>query len=306
MYGNVLPLSTDFEYRKESGMRQIRTAITMVSVFVVCAQVYAGPAGIKHYRCVRAVDTIKIDGVLDEFSWTNARRVGDFERIISLYHGIEYHTEAAMVWDDESLYVAFVCSDPDMWCTMFERDDPLASEEVVEIFIDPDGDALNYAELEINPANVQWDLCILQRAPKWKADTEWNITGLRSAVMAYGTVNDSTDTDIGWTVEIAMPWKGFEEIWPDRARTPKPGEFWRLNLYRIERVAGLSGKEEMARLGELRREAAQKGDYREAARLSEEIEKIELRTEYTCWSPTYSTGFHDPSRFGVVEFVEKP
>ena len=168
-------------------MRRSRIAIAMALVLLVCTHAYAGPAGIKHYRCVRTVDEIRIDGVLDEFSWANARRVGDFERILSPYPGIEYHTEAAMLWDDGNLYVAFVCSDPDMWCTMFNRDDPLASEEVVEIFIDPDGDGLNYAELEINPANVQWDLCILQRAPEWKADTEWNIPGLRSAAKAYGT-----------------------------------------------------------------------------------------------------------------------
>jgi len=291
-------------------MGRIRPLIYVALMLLVSAPTYAGPAGIKHYRCVRTVDEIRIDGLLDEFSWANARRVGDFERILSLHPGIEHHTEAAMLWDDENLYIAFVCRDPEMWCTMFERDDPLASEEVVEVFIDPDGDGLNYAELEINPANVQWDLCILQRGPKWKADTEWNITGLRSAVKAYGTVNDSTDTDIGWTVEIAMPWAGFKEIWPDRAHPPTPGEFWRLNLYRIERGAGLAAHQERARLEEQIADAKEKGNREEATRLDTKRrklqERIENRTEYTCWSPTYDTGFHDPSRFGVVAFVDEP
>ena len=38
-----------------------------------------------------------------------------------------------------------------------------------------------------------------------------------------------------------------------------------------------------------------------------EIDKLYLDTQWLAWSPTrVEFGFHDPERFGVVEFVLKP
>ena len=261
-----------------------------------------GPGSVKHYLCVRAVDQIRVDGVLDEFSWMNARRVGEFERIISPYPEIRYHTEAAMVWDAENLYIAFSCADPEMWTTFSNEDDPLWGEEVVEAFIDPDGDGRNYLELEVNPLNAVVDLKIFQPRPTFESDIEWDIPGLQTAVRVHGTVNDSTDTDIGWDVEIAIPWAAFKEITPEAARPPEEGEQWRLNLYRIERVGGRSGKARIDALSEQAKKAQEEEDHETLAKLKKRIEALQLRTEYTCWSPTYKQGFHDPDRFGVVEF----
>ena len=42
-----------------------------------------------------------------------------------------------------------------------------------------------------------------------KADSSWNINGLKSAVHIDGTLNDSNDIDNYWTVEMAIP---LEEI----------------------------------------------------------------------------------------------
>ena len=40
----------------------------------------------------------------------------------------------------------------------------------------------------------------------------WNLdlNGLQSAVNIQGTLNDSSDKDKGWTVELAIPWKSLE------------------------------------------------------------------------------------------------
>ena len=67
---------------------------------------------------------------------------------------------------------------------------------------------------------------------------------------------------------------------------------------------------ERERLGGQIADAREKEDDEEVARLQAAYrkiqERIEKQTEYTCWSPTHDNGFHDPSRFGVVEFVERP
>jgi len=271
-------------------------------MLLIFGQAVAGPGSLRHYICVRAVDEIQVDGVFDEFSWTNAPRMGKFGRIISFYPKIDYHTEAAMVWDDENLYVAFSCADPEMWTTFSNEDDPLWGEEVVEVFIDPDGDGKNYLELEVSPLNVVVDLKIIELQPKWNSDIDWDIPGLQTAVKAYGTVNDSTDTDIGWNVEIAIPFAAFADITPEAARPPKPGEQWRLNLYRIERVGGESWRIKRAALYEQAKEAQEKEDHESLVQLQQHIQAIEQMPEYTCWSVTHLGGFHDPSRFGVVEF----
>ena len=260
----------------------------------------AGPGSLRHYICTRAVDEIRVDGVFDEFSWTNAPRTEAFGRIRGTK--IDHHTEAAMVWDDENLYVAFSCADPEMWATFLNEDDPLWGEEVVEVFIDPDADGRNYLELEVSPLNVVVDLKVIELQPKWESDFDWDIPGLQTAVKAYGTVNDSTDTDIGWNVEIAIPFAAFADLTPEAARAPEPGEQWRLNLYRIERVGGETWRIKRASLYEQAKEAREKEDYASQVQLQRQIMSIEEMTEYTCWSVTHAGGFHDPSRFGVIEF----
>ena len=53
-----------------------------------------------------------------------------------------------MLWDGEYFYFGFACRDPDIWAIFTEEDDPMWSEEVVEVFIDPDGHAW---EVAVNP-----------------------------------------------------------------------------------------------------------------------------------------------------------
>jgi hypothetical protein len=267
----------------------------------------AGSASLKHYRCVKATGPIVIDGRLDEFDWGIAERVGQFTRILYTYPEIKYHTEASLLWDDHALYVAFSCRDQEIWATMTTQDSSLWNEEVVEVFIDPDGDGRDYYELEVNPLNVVVDLKIFTLKPEWKSDVPgFDTKNLKTAVKVYGTVNDPADRDTGWTVEMAIPWEGFEEI-PGGTK-PKPGDQWRLNLYRIERGGGIATKREIDRLNAEQvqiqdRKTRKIEDVQRLAEIRTKLQQLEDLTEYTAWSGTYERGFHDPTRFGVVEFV---
>ena len=208
------------------------------------------------YTVARARTPIDIDGHLGEFAWESARQIGAFERILNDYDQIKHPTRGYMLWDDDHFYFAFVCNDPDMWAIFEEEDDPLWSEEVVEVFIDPDGDARNYLELEVNPLNAVVDLLIYQVNPRFESSKEWDIEGLKTAVQVYGSVNDSTDTDLGWTVEIAIPWEAMADS-VDGGGRPSPGDLWRLNMYRIERTAG---RDLMRRIRFLRHEMQPESD----------------------------------------------
>ncbi len=184
---------------------------------------------ISRYTVKRTLGTIRVDGVLDEWSWKTATSTGSF--LLNEGSGLPAtKTEAKMLWDDQNLYFGFQCEDTDLFATMKVRDQHLWEEEVVEIFIDPDNDQLNYIELEINPLNTFLDLFVLKPVVPIPYES-YNIPA-KWAVKVNGTINNSTDQDKGWTVELSMPLK---EAITSAHMPPHDGDKWRLNLYRIEK-----------------------------------------------------------------------
>ena len=63
----------------------------------------------------------------------------------------------------------------------------------------------------------------------------WDFPGLQSAVHVDGTINDNSDRDRGWTVELALPWQGMKTLaMPDgRALPPRDGDVWRMDFSRF-------------------------------------------------------------------------
>jgi len=200
------------------------TSLSLALSLLVSASLFAQPS----YQAVRTSDAITVDGELDEFTWSIAPQVGRFRSIREHSGTPQLPTQAMLAWDDANLYVAFVCADPRPWGTMMERDMHLWDEEVVELFLDPDGDGRDYPELEVSPHNVVVDLLI--PAPgEISADeaAKWDIAGLKTAVGKHAA---------GWTVEMAIPWASLGESGFDEA--PAIGDKWRVGLYRIERPGG--------------------------------------------------------------------
>lgn len=180
---------------------------------------------------LRTPEPIRVDGVLDEAVWRRIKPVGAF----MLHDGSaapDFETEAKLCWDDTYLYVAFTCVDNDIWGTYTKRDEPLYDEEVVEIFLNPTGDLVNYFELEVSPHNVIWDGKIHNPddTPKtMTGEPEWDCAGLLTGVRVVGTLDDRTDLDQLWSVEMAIPFAGIGR------EPPADGQEWRGNLYRIDR-----------------------------------------------------------------------
>jgi hypothetical protein len=137
-------------------------------------------------------------------------------------------------WSETHLYLAWRCMDTDVWSTYTERDQALYEQEVVEAFLCPTGDLRHYFELNISPANILFDARIFSpdmHRGTMEVDPEWDCPGLRTAVVVYGSLNDRTDVDSGWTAEAAIPFTAF----PEAAR-PSPGDEWRANFFRIDRA----------------------------------------------------------------------
>jgi len=143
-----------------------------------------------------------------------------------------YPTQMKMLWNKEFLYILAKIEEPHVWGNLKQRDTVIFYNNDFEVFIDPDGDTHQYMELEINALNTAWDL-FLERPyrNKVKVDNTWNIEGLKSAVSYQGTLNDPSDIDLGWTLEIALPWNALERGNP--SGTIPVNQFWRMNFSRV-------------------------------------------------------------------------
>ncbi len=220
------------------------------------------------YICKNMSKKILVDGILNEEGWKNTE---SFPLVLVDGRGEpKYPTNAKMLWDKDNLYIGITCYDEDIWGNLKNRDDPLWQEEAVEIYIDYRGESKDYVEIEINPLNTVFDLYIWYPdfPPRFdferaaKADKNFNISG-QTAVKIDGTLKKRDDKDKRWTVEVKIPFNSLKDI----KNLPKKGDIWRINIYRFERN-----------------------------------KDIPDGVELSAFSPTYSTHFHIPKRFGKVIF----
>jgi hypothetical protein len=237
---------------------------------------------LRHYICYRVTGQIETDGRLDEPAWQAARWSEAFVDIEGYDRPApEWRTRFKLLWDDEFLYVGAELEEPHIWATLTRRDAVIYRENDFEVFIDPDGDTHNYLELEINAIGTVWDLFLAKPyRDGGKAQSEWDIAGLRAAVSVRGTVNDPSDRDEGWTVELAIPWSAVAEQAP--SVWPRDGEHWRLNFSRVE-----------WQLEEV------DGDYR---KVTDPASGRPLPEHNWVWSPQGAVNMHMPEMWGIVQF----
>jgi hypothetical protein len=257
-------------------MKNYVCILTVLQLFVLIPGTIASPQGdtlthppcveseIPHYIAYRTATKPQIDGRLDEFVWQNAPPSPRFRDLIKGSETI-HDTRAAVLWDDEYLYVAYWIEEPDLQATLTERDAPIYQNNDVEFFI-AGSDA--YYEFEINAFGTiyevffVWDeaykagsydtiegLAVGQAGSKafngvgYKSHPRgprtgffaWDFPGLQSAVYLDGTINDSSDRDRGWTVELALPWEGMAVLamGDKRSLPPKDEDVWRMDFSRF-------------------------------------------------------------------------
>ena len=236
----------------------------------------------RSYVAYKTSEEINIDGKAQETAWEKAPWSQDFidiegEKIP------EYKTNVKMLWDEKYLYFLAEMEEPHVWGTLKQRDTVIFYNNDFEIFIDPDGDTHNYMEFEMNALNTVWDLFIVKpyREPAPVLDS-WDIQGLKSAVNIEGTLNNPTDKDKGWSVEVAIPWEVLTEA-ASHNKLPK-NEFWRINFSRVNWDFELDGTT-----------YSRKKD-----------EQGKFLPEYNwVWSPQGVINMHEPEHWGYVYFSTK-
>ncbi|HLW66728.1 MAG TPA: carbohydrate-binding family 9-like protein [Gemmataceae bacterium] len=235
---------------------------------------YVPPRG---YICYRASEPISIDGNLDKPVWQSIPWSEDFVDIEGdAKPKPRFRTRMKMAWDDQCLYIAAELEEPHVWATLTQHDSVIFHDNDFEVFLDPDGDNHMYGELELNALNTTWDLLLpIPYKDGGQAVNAWEIAGLKTAVKVNGTINDPSDSDKGWTVEIAWPWKGLKELTKVPV-PPRDGEQWRINFSRVEWQHEIVA-----------------GKYR----------KVEgTKEDNWVWSPQGVVDMHRPEHWGYVQF----
>ena len=216
----------------------------------------------KHVRLPWLSGTVTLDGRLNEPVW-RAAAVVHLERNDG--SGAVREATAVRLWyNDHALYLGWTCHDADIQATFTQRDSRFWEEEVVECFLTPGG-LSDYYELQWNPLGGVFDATI---------HNELDADGLSQKFegdwdftaggMRHAVRVDGTVSDAS---DIDRQWQVEVRIpFADLGgRIPQPGDTWRGNFYRFNRGRG---------------------------------EPAELQA----WSPTRRPSFHEPSRFGFLEF----
>ena len=221
---------------------------------------------IPRYDVYRTKTSIVIDGKLEEEVWSKTR---PSRRFVDLITGqkTRYSTTVKVLWDPEYLYLGYEIQEPNVQAMFIERDSPIWQENDVEFFI-AGKDA--YYELEINARGTLYEgLFVWQdvyetagfskipelnvgregvrrqkfngvglkdhpRGLRW-AFLAWDLPNLKSAVSVQGTLNDPSDKDQGWSVELAIPWSALKILDRSKPRKwpPKGGDVWRVDVSRF-------------------------------------------------------------------------
>ena len=170
-------------------------------------------------------------------------------------------TSVAAWFDDQYMTVLFSAADDYIHATHVARDEPLYEEDVVELFLAPNG-LERYFEFEVSPKGSIFDAFIDsphgERATM-RADVSWTCAGLVAAVRKVVESGGAITVD----TLVRVPFDALGRP------TPRDGETWRGNFFRIDRHPDL-------------------GD------------------EFSAWQPTLKdpADFHVAAAFGALRFQE--
>lgn len=226
------------------------------------------------FKASKTNTQMAIDGKRDELDWSRTE-AATFDYF---YHYDEVRktddkqkTTFRMLWDDEFLYVFFESDDKYLTAREKVRDGATYFDDCAEIFLSPVPEILStHMGFEINLYETSNDFLFMTDFyngkpgvlkafnPEFKVETTLK-----------GTLNDNSDIDKGWTMEIAIPLKLFFKI--DTYAPVKAGAKWTFLAVRQERNE-IEGNRRIT-----------------SSIFSIDEEKIDV---------------HEPSKFGYLHFIE--
>lgn len=181
---------------------------------VVAADIQTGE-DTRIYRCERLTATEEA-GV--KLPWDRISPIQLVDTVTG--QSVREPTEVRACWSSSAWYVQFRCTDHYVVSVFEKRDDPLYEQDVVEVFIDEEGDGHRYLEVELSPYNVVFDARIKrEKDGAVCADVSWDMELLETRVFIESSAMR--------VYEFRFPLETF-------TRKPQVGMEWRVNFYRID------------------------------------------------------------------------
>ncbi|OQA85245.1 MAG: hypothetical protein BWY31_02003 [Lentisphaerae bacterium ADurb.Bin242] len=143
-------------------------------------------------------EKVRLDGKLDDEVWRKRSPV--FLQRMNRKPGTpQEETRAFLTFDEENIYVAFLCMEPEMnqiQTRIRKNDDPaIWSDNGVEIFLNPSGDRVNYYHIMMNSDGFVCDQKVRRAGNQSIFDPAWN-SGIKPAVFRGKDF---------WSLEAAIP-----------------------------------------------------------------------------------------------------
>ena len=173
----------------------------------------------RRIKILHVTEPIKIDGRLDELSWSQAEAVTDFrQQEPNEGSPATEKTEVRLLFDEKNVYIGIHAFDSEpsrINARELVRDAEFANDDTVAIILDTYHDRRNAYRFTVNPRGTQQDALITDEGRD--INLSWDARWISAAQM------DQT----GWTVEIEIPLTTLRFVEGEDA--------WGLNVSRVIR-----------------------------------------------------------------------
>lgn len=170
----------------------------------------------KALKVPLATSQIKIDGKQDDDCWQKTQAFS-----FDFFYKAEkpddkQNTKFKMLWDEVNLYLFFECEDRYITAREKNRDGQPYFDDCAEIFLIPTANKIKmHFGYEVNLYKASNDFVFLNDIYKKENFVVKSFSpDFEVAVTVDGSINDNSDIDKGWTMEMAIPFKNFHITGP--------------------------------------------------------------------------------------------
>lgn len=166
------------------------------------------------FKVVKTKEPVIIDGIMTEAIWEKAE-AQNLDNFYSLeVPGDKQQTTFRMAWDDENLYVFFHFEDKFITAREKNRDGQPYLDDCGEIFIIPVPDSLDsHFGFELNLYKASNDFVYFNDYHNGKDYVLKAFNpGFEVETSYKGTINNNSDEDESWSLEMAIPFTNFYSL----------------------------------------------------------------------------------------------
>jgi hexosaminidase len=159
----------------------------------------------KEMICVHTDRIITIDGLLKEKDWSKANYITATDS----RHQTDNKMKVRTLWNAQYLYLFFQIKDKNLESKQTIQDHPrLSADDIAEFLIDArnDKDSCWSTDDIVYHINLLGQKKDDRGTSDCKSDSKWN-GNAKIKVRLFGSLNDSSDIDEGYDVEVAITWK---------------------------------------------------------------------------------------------------